>query len=205
MRRVRPTGRLTLLSVGAVVPRKGYDVLVAALAQLADLPWRLSSWATARAVRDTRGRLDAEIARSACADRVDIAGAVAPERLAALYRAADLFVLPSRFEGYGMAYAEAIAHGAAGGRHRPPARSRRPCRPGAGVLVPPDDVEALAAALRRLIDEPAPSASALAAGARAAAASFPTWRESAALFAQRAGWCSHERIFRRMAGAARAL
>ena len=44
-------------------------------------------------------------------ERIAAPGAVSPERLAALYADADVFVLASRFEGYGMAYAEAIAHG----------------------------------------------------------------------------------------------
>jgi glycosyltransferase involved in cell wall biosynthesis len=99
-----------------------------------------------------------------------------------LYAAADLFVLPSRFEGYGMAYAEAIAHGV------PVVGTRAGAVPdtvpeGAGVLVPPDDVDALAAVLRRLIASPA-ERERLAAGARAAAPTFPSWQESAALFAR---------------------
>ena len=73
------------------------------------------------------------------------------ERLAALYAASDLFVLPSRYEGFGMAYAEAIAHGL------PVIGTTAGAIPdtvpaAAGVLVPPDDVAALAAALRRLIE-----------------------------------------------------
>src|SRR5205823_14860283 len=56
-------------------------------------------------------RLDEDIARLEIGDRITLLGAVAPERLDALYAAADVFVLPSRFEGYGMAFAEAIAHG----------------------------------------------------------------------------------------------
>jgi glycosyltransferase involved in cell wall biosynthesis len=99
-----------------------------------------------------------------------------------LYAAADLFVLPSRFEGYGMAYAEAIAQGV------PVVGTRAGAVPdtvpaGAGVLVPPDDADALAAVLRRLIEGPA-ERERLAAGARAAAATFPSWQESAALFAR---------------------
>jgi glycosyltransferase involved in cell wall biosynthesis len=54
---------------------------------------------------------------------------------------------------------------------------------GAGVLVPPDDVDALGTALRRLIESPS-ERERLAAGARAAAATFPTWQESAGLFAR---------------------
>jgi glycosyltransferase involved in cell wall biosynthesis len=88
--------------------------------------------------------------------------------------------LPSRFEGYGMAYAEAIAHGlpvigtTAGAVPQTVPAS-------AGVLVSPDDVEALTAALRRLIEN-ADDRERLAAGARAVR--FPTWRDQAARFAQ---------------------
>jgi glycosyltransferase involved in cell wall biosynthesis len=96
-----------------------------------------------------------------------------------LYGGADLFVLPSRHEGYGMAFAEAIAHGVpVVGTTAGAIADTVPAS--AGVLVPPDDADALAAVLRRLIASPAERAR-LAAGARAAA--FPTWSESAALFA----------------------
>ena len=106
---------------------------------------------------------------------------MAPESLAAYYAAADLFVLPSRFEGYGMAYAEAIAHGL------PVVGTTAGAIPdtvpeGAGVLVPPDDVDALAAVLRRLIENPQ-QRQRLAEGAAAAAAQFPSWETQAALFA----------------------
>ena len=97
-------------------------------------------------------------------------------------RRADLFVLPSRFEGYGMAYAEAHRPRPAGGRHHASARSPTRCRPDAGVLVPPDDVDALAAALRRLIENPE-ERDRLAGGARART-TFPSWGEQAARFAR---------------------
>src|SRR6267154_2255854 len=99
-----------------------------------------------------------------------------------LYDDADLFVLPSRFEGYGMAYTEAIAHGVPVVGTRAGAIPQT-VPPTAGVLVPPDDVGALAAVLRRLIENPA-ERTCLAAGARDAAASFPSWTEAATLFAQ---------------------
>jgi glycosyltransferase involved in cell wall biosynthesis len=173
---------VSIISVGAVVPRKGYDVLVAALAKVADLPWRLSIVGDRGRSPRTASGLDHEIARRGLADRIGFIGAVEPQHLATLYDSADLFVLASRFEGYGMAYAEAIAHGL------PVVGTTAGAIPdtvpaGAGVLVPPDDVDALAGALRRLIDSKAERA-ALAAGARAAAAKFPSWRESAQLFAQ---------------------
>jgi glycosyltransferase involved in cell wall biosynthesis len=171
-----------LLAVGSVVPRKGYDVLVAALARIPDLGWRLVIAGDRERSLETVRRLDAEIANLGLAGRISFAGAVAPQRLMQLYAAADLFVLPSRFEGYGMAYAEAIAHGV------PVVGTQAGAVPqtvpaGAGVLVPPDDVEALAAVLRRLIASPS-ERERLAAGARAAAVTFPSWQDSAGLFAR---------------------
>jgi glycosyltransferase involved in cell wall biosynthesis len=177
-----PGAVVDLLAVGSVVPRKGYDILVAALAKVSDLPWRLIIAGDRARGAQTARELDADIARRGLAERITFAGAVAPARLLQLYAAADLFVLPSRFEGYGMAYAEAIAHGV------PVVGTQAGAIPdtvpaGAGVLVPPDDVDALATVLRRLI-ESSSERECLAAGARAAAASFPTWQESAALFAR---------------------
>jgi glycosyltransferase involved in cell wall biosynthesis len=174
-------GPVTLLAVGSVVPRKGYDVLVAALATLADLPWRLVIVGDRGRSVEAAWQLDVEITRHGLANRVSFTGAVAHEKLADYYASADLFVLPSRFEGYGMAYAEAIAHGL------PVVGTTAGAIPdtvpeSAGVLVPPDDVDALARVLRRLIGNPQ-ERQRLAEGAAAAAARFPSWQEQAALFA----------------------
>jgi glycosyltransferase involved in cell wall biosynthesis len=181
--RVRPVGAIvSIISVGAVVPRKGYDVLVAALAKVADLSWRLMVVGDRNRSQQTTERLDEDIARLALGHRITFAGAVTSERLAELYAAADLFVLASRFEGYGMAYAEAIMHGL------PVVGTMAGAIPetvpvGAGMLVLPDDPDALAGALRRLIDNKVERA-ALAAGARVVASEFPSWRESAQAFSQ---------------------
>jgi glycosyltransferase involved in cell wall biosynthesis len=176
----RSESAIALLSVGAVVPRKGYDVLIAALAQLAHLPWRLVIAGDCGRSPETFRRLVADIARLGLADRISLAGAVTAERLSTLYASADLFVLPSRFEGYGMAYAEAIAHGVpVVGTNAGAIPETVPAD--AGVLLPPDDVGMLAVTLQRLIESPA-ERERLAAGARAAA--FPSWRGQAALFAR---------------------
>ena len=174
-------GIVRLLSVGAVVPRKGFDVLIAALGMLKDLPWRLSIAGDRSRDLATVAQLDADIARYELGARINVLGAVDPDRVLTLYSGADIFVLASRFEGYGMAYAEAIAHGlpvigTTGGAipETVPA--------GAGVLVAPDDVPALARELRRLIEDRA-ARQRLAAGARAAALTLPTWTDSARLFA----------------------
>jgi glycosyltransferase involved in cell wall biosynthesis len=173
-------GIVRLLSVGAIVPRKGFDVLIAALATLADLPWRLTIAGDRTRDPDATAQLDADIARLKLAGRVDVAGAVSPERLAGLYNEADLFALASRYEGYGMAFAEAIAHGL------PVVGTTAGAVPdtvpaGTGVLVAPDDVGALALALRSLIGDPAERRR-LAASARAAAKRLPSWQESAKKF-----------------------
>ena len=174
-------GVVRLLSVGAVVPRKGFDVLIAALATLTDLPWRLTIAGDRTRDRDAAARLDTDIARYALGVRIAALGAVSPERLAALYAAADLFVLASRFEGYGMAYAEATAHGLPViGSDAGAIPDTVP--PDAGLLVASGDIEALAEALRRVIGD-AGLRRRLADAARAAAPQLPTWRQSAEIFA----------------------
>jgi glycosyltransferase involved in cell wall biosynthesis len=175
-------GPLALLAVGAVVPRKGYDVLIAALATLRELPWRLTIVGDRARDPATAQRVEADIARSGLADRVALAGAVPDERLDALYDGADLFVLPSRYEGYGMAFAAAIARGLPViGTDAGAIPEAVPAD--AGILVPPDNVPALAAALYRLITDPRERGR-LATAARAAAARLPTWAESAVLFSR---------------------
>jgi glycosyltransferase involved in cell wall biosynthesis len=173
---------VALLAVGSLVRRKGYDVLVAALAQLKDLPWRLTIAGDPTRSPTTAAAINDDIRRLGLETRVVLAGAVSDAELEALHGRADLFVLASRFEGYGMAFAAAIAHGlpvigTTGGAipETVPA--------GAGLLVPPDDVDAFAQALRRLIGDAA-ERERFAAAARAAAVRLPTWRQSAELFAR---------------------
>jgi glycosyltransferase involved in cell wall biosynthesis len=174
-------GIVRLLSVGAVVPRKGFDVLVAALAAIVELPWHLTIAGDREHSPQTVAQLDADIARFKLADKAKLLGAVAPDRLAELYANADLFVLASRFEGYGMAFSEAIAHGL------PVVGTTAGAIPdtvpaAAGVLVPPDNVTALADELRRLIED-AGARRRMAEAARAAARTLPRWQDSAKLFA----------------------
>jgi glycosyltransferase involved in cell wall biosynthesis len=172
-------GAVALLAVGSVVPRKGYDVLIAALAELAALDWRLTIAGDCARSPATYRQLADAVARHGLGDRIAFRGSVDTDAVRVLYATSDLFVLPSRFEGYGMAYAEAIAHGL------PVVGTTAGAIPAtvpadAGVLVAPDDVAALAATLRRLIEEPR-ERERLAAGARAAR--FPSWREQGARFA----------------------
>jgi len=174
-------GIVRLLSVGAVVPRKGFDVLIAALARLAELPWRLAIAGDRTRDPAAAARLDAGIARHGLAGRVEVLGALPDDRIAALYAGSDLFVLASRHEGYGMAFAEAMAHGLPViGTTAGAIPDTVP--PAAGVLVAPDDIAALADALRMLIENPERRGR-LASAAHAAAQALPTWPDSAKLFA----------------------
>ncbi len=171
------SGPVKLLSIGSLVERKGFDVLIAALATLTDLVWRLDIAGDRSRSPSVAARIDADIARHNLGGRVHVLGAVADERIAELYVSSDVFVLASRFEGYGMAYAEALAHGlpvigTTGGA------TPETVPQGAGILVPPDDAAALAAALRSVIADPA-RRKAMAEAARKAAAALPTWQDSA--------------------------
>ena len=144
-------GVVRLLAVGSVVPGKGYDVLIAALTTLTDLPWQLEFTSHTGRDRATAAKIEDDIARFKLTDRIALLGAVAPARLTELYRAADLFVLASRFESYGMAYAEAVAYGLP--TIGTTAGAIPETLPGeSAILVKPDKCPAaLAHALRRLI------------------------------------------------------
>ena len=170
-----------LVSVGSVVPGKGYDILISALASLPELPWRLTIAGDRTRCPSTAAQLDADIHGYGLENRVDVLGALSPQRVTELYLASDLFVLASHFEGYGMALAEAIAHGL------PVVSTKAGAIPdtlpaGAALLVAPGDVTALAQALRELIGDPLKRRR-LASNACAAAVELPTWEDSARRFA----------------------
>jgi glycosyltransferase involved in cell wall biosynthesis len=173
---------LHLLSVGAIVPRKGFDVLIEALAKLADLSWRLTIVGDRTRDPATASRLDDLIARHHLESRIELLGEVSPERLPLIYATADMFVLASRFEGYGMAFAEAMAHalpivGTTGGA------IPKTVPASAGLLVKPGDVAAFADALRAVLQDEK-RRSALSKGAYAAAAQLPKWPDSGKKFSE---------------------
>jgi len=175
-------GASALVCVAAVTPVKGHDVLVDALASVADLPWTcVCAGPLDRApghVAEVRRRIE----RAGLTDRVRLVGPLDPAARDAAYAAADLAVAPSRTETYGMAVAEALARGlplvATTGGALPDTVGHAPDGTRPGLLVPPDDPAALAAALRRWFDEPALRAQ-LRAAATARAATLPTWTATA--------------------------
>lgn len=171
---------LRLLSVGSITQRKGFDVLMASLSLLKDLPWRLTI--AGDPTRDTSAscQLEQDLDRYGLRDRVRLLGAVSSEVLDSLYQAADVFVLASHYEGYGMAFAEALAHGlpvvASTGGAIPETVPAT-----AGILVEPGHVAQFAEALRQIITD-AKLRAALAEGAIKAAQTQPDWTQSSESF-----------------------
>jgi glycosyltransferase involved in cell wall biosynthesis len=151
------TGGTRLLSVGAVAPHKGHDLLVAALATLDDLAWSCQ----------VAGALDVDPAfvddvrrdaqRHGVADRLTLLGPLTNDELAAAYEHADVLIVTSRAETYGMVVAEAMAHGlpviatSVGGVPEALGHDADGGRP--GLLVPPGDTVALAAAIRAFLTD----------------------------------------------------
>jgi glycosyltransferase involved in cell wall biosynthesis len=172
-----PAGALRVLVPATLARRKGQDVLLDALGRLAPVGRRFAVWLAGEgpareALRRRTQRLGLEAAVHLLGRRTDVL---------ALALAADCVVLPSRQEGHPLALLEALALGrpvlacAVGGVPEivDPGRT--------GLLVPPEDPAALAAALERLRRDPALRARLGAAAARAARARFDVRRSVAAV------------------------
>jgi len=169
------------LSVGSIVPRKGFSTLVESLAPLTDLPWSLSI--VGDTTRDVKAYSDLlnSLEHFHLQDRIQIHGVIDHLQIDSLYRKADGFVLASLFEGYGMAYAEALSYalpviGTSGGA------LIQTVPDSAGILIPPGDVSSLTEALRLIMNDQGLREQ-LSLGAQEAAKKLPTWPESARIFA----------------------
>jgi glycosyltransferase involved in cell wall biosynthesis len=149
--RVRSGGRRArLLCVGTLTPRKAHEILFRALAYQRRARWRLLCVGSATRDANHARRLRALVTQLRLGKRVHFTSEVSADALARLYGRTDLFTLPSLHEGYGMAFAEAIARGV------PVVGARAGAVPEvvpsqAGVLVRPGQVKALAYALRPLL------------------------------------------------------
>ncbi len=168
-----------LLTLATLTRRKAHDVLIDALARLQHLEWEARFvggmdfdpvWTT---------HLKNKVHAYGLEQRIIFVGNV--DHSAAEFSRADVFVLPSLFEGYGMAFAEALSFGL------PIIAARAGAVPdvvpeSAGILVTPNDIDALADALQKLLIDSALRKQ-LQAGAQAAAHSLPEWRTSATLVA----------------------
>lgn len=142
-----------LLCVATLTPRKGHDGLLEALAGLQDRDWTLEVVGSHSRDPAHATRLLETTRRHGLTSRIVWAGERDAAELAAAYHRADLFVLPSLYEGYGMVVTEALARGlpvitTTGGA------LADTLPPEAGIAVPPGDARALREALRRWMDDP---------------------------------------------------
>jgi glycosyltransferase involved in cell wall biosynthesis len=146
-----------LLCVAAVVPSKGHDVLLDAVATMTDLSWECLCVGSIDRDPAFAESLKRRILDKELGDRVRFMGPRIGADLDPSYESADLLVLPSRAETYGMVVTEALARGLpvvaadVGGVAEALGHGRAGIRP--GMLVPPDDPAALAAALRAWLDD----------------------------------------------------
>jgi len=179
--RGRISAGLRLLCVATLTPRKGHELLLEALAALPHHPWHLTCVGSLTRANATTEAVLKRISALGLRERVSLLGEVDEHRLARELRRAGLFVLPTRYEGYGMAVAQALRFGVPVIASQTGAIGRLLAR-GGGTLVPPGDT----AALRRALEAVMSSAALLAtmtAEARARAAELPDWGTAAARMA----------------------
>jgi len=140
-----------VLGVGRIVAKKGFDLLVEAFARLA--PRRPGLGLVLAGDGPGRAGLAVQAARLGVADRVHLAGTLGRDEIAWAMRAADVFVLPSRVEPFGIVVLEALRAGrpvvasARGGAGEIVRHERE------GLLADPLDGERFAAAIARLLDD----------------------------------------------------
>lgn len=174
-----PTCRV--LSVGTLVPRKGHDLLMRALARLFDLDWHLTIVGSPDRDPVCANGLAAQAESLGIAQRVTFAGELTDAALEAEWQRTDLFALATYFEGYGMAVAEALKRGI-------PVAVTDGGAVGSlvdidsGVVCARGDLDQVSKSLRRLIFS-AELRAEMAEGAYLAGRNLPSWDTQAALFA----------------------
>ena len=181
-------GPLQLLCVATLNLGKGHDILFRALGAIRDLDWHLTCAGSLDRDPATVQRLRTRLRADGLEDRVSLVGELDAASLAACYDAADVFVLPTLHETYGMAVAEALAHGLPVVSTTTGAipelvnlsglsGTEGVCDGSAGLLVPPGDSDALRIALAHVIGDVDLRAR-LADGARRVRDRLPTWEDA---------------------------
>jgi glycosyltransferase involved in cell wall biosynthesis len=170
-----------IVAVGSIVPRKAYDVLVRALGGIQKRDWRLTIAGPTDRSAAALEALHSAIRETALGDRIALVGSLPSSELDSLYAGADLFVLPSRYEGYGMVLAEAMARGlpivcTTGGA------AAETVPDDAAIKVAPGDESELAQALDRALGD-TQLRKRMSEASWAAGQKLPSWNDTARIIA----------------------
>jgi glycosyltransferase involved in cell wall biosynthesis len=178
--RQRVGGVTRLLSVATVNPGKGHIALLGALAATGLTKWHLTCAGSLTRNPETATAVRRSIVGLGLSKHVSLLGDINEAGLETAHCAADVFVLATRRETYGMAVADALAWGL------PVVSTHTGAIPdlvgdGAGIVVPVDSQDALTHALYRVLSD-APLRVRLATGALAAAERLPSWHDQVVAF-----------------------
>lgn len=181
LRAPRTPSSVHFLCLGSLIPRKGQDQLIASLDLLKEHAWRASLVGSTDLNPAFTRECQAQIDQAGLSNRITLTGALSDRALEEMWASADVLVLPSRYEGYGMVVTEAIARGI------PVITTDAGALPetlprGAGLCVARDDPAALTQALTTVIQSPQ-RLEELTRQARATRAALKGWPEQAIHFA----------------------
>lgn len=176
------TDSINLLCVATLTARKGHSVLFDALKQLENLQWHLHCVGSIDRDSQTYETLLNQRNANGLQPRISFAGEADDSALDNHYRQADLFVLASYHEGYGMVLDEALAYGLPIVASNAGAISDT-VPEGAGLLVPPGQASELSEALRHFMTDEA-LRSRLRRGAQTARQNRRSWQQASSEFGQ---------------------
>lgn len=152
-RRAGEAGPLRLLFVGNLIPRKRLHVLLTVLGEMRDAAWTLDIVGSTDVDRSYAREIEQQLQRLELAPKVSLHGTLGGELLAERYRSAQMLVVPSSYEGFGIVYLEAMAFGLPVIAGAAGAADEIVEHDATGFLVPPDDTFSLRLQLERAIDD----------------------------------------------------